>query len=323
MSGPQGVNKRKRKDPFIDQLDSVVAKRKKKNRHVGRLINNIENNRTHIEGNVERASEMSRLRHKRIGIEEGSRRHESNRRRTTQHRTPEVNYDEFGAELAERARRMLSGGNIKGNITGNVGLPVKGQWDNPKAKDPNASLRDRIPWSDLPPWSKELYDKPITNIHPYDHYKLALTRFPNWEDYQREQREAGIQPSEEQYRLLRMEKLIEQRLQTTKNQEGYDGIGGFFKGAWESFTQVAPGALADVANVIGRVLPGSSLITDKIEDALNPEGKKHSWEELGGPWENVINGAVGAAGKLTAGGLVMRHKRPRRKVSMYSVKKYN
>lgn len=146
-----------------------------------------------------------------------------------------------------------------------------------------------------------------------------------WPNYQKEMREQGLDPTEDGYRLQRLEKWIQAQeldAQTRKNMEGHNTIGGFFKGAWDSFTQVAPQALADVANVVGRVLPGSSLITDKLEEALNPEGKKHSWEELGGPWENVINGAVGAAGKLTAGGLAMRHKRPRRKASMYSVKKY-
>jgi hypothetical protein len=178
-------------------------------------------------------------------------------------------------------------------------------------------------WSKLPPGSKENWDKPLKMDKGWSGFSDVLTNLETWPEYQEQARKEGRTATEDQYRLYRLEKYVPWKIQAEKNKEEYSGIGGFFKGAWESFRDVAPQALTDVAHVIGSVLPGASVVTNNIEGALNPEGKKHSWEELGGPVESVINKAVGATGKLVAGGRVRRHRLgPKRTLNSISMKRH-
>ncbi len=112
-----------------------------------------------------------------------------------------------------------------------------------------------------------------------------------WPDYVAEAEKNGIIPTDSNYRLWRLGKWHVNKEDGKK----YSGVGGFFNGIADAWKNAAPQALADVANIVGRVLPGASNITDKIEDKLS-DGR-HSWEELGGPVEKLINSAVSVASK--------------------------
>lgn len=146
----------------------------------------------------------------------------------------------------------------------------------------------------LPEHYRNEWNKPIP--HGFSKTVTELLRnapmgtYEEWSKYEKEQ---GRNPTEMGYRAERVQKKMKQDALNDK----YSGIGGFFKGVVDAWATAGPKALGDAINIIGRVIPGASAVTDKIEDKLNPNHEKHSWEELGGPAEAVINGAVSAAKK--------------------------
>lgn len=71
-----------------------------------------------------------------------------------------------------------------------------------------------------------------------------------------------------------LEEIISKRVDAKRRKDApwYEQIGEVFK------TAVVP-AIGDVANILGKVIPGASLITDEIEKVTNHG--VHSWDDLG------------------------------------------
>lgn len=141
---------------------------------------------------------------------------------------------------------------------------------------------------------KQWYDLPINKGKAS--LKDIFFSGGSWQQYVYDANKQGITPTDENYRLFRLGKLSE----LNDREEAYKSRGalGNIVDAW---INASPQALADAANIVGKVLPGASNITDKIEDKLG--NGKHSWEELGGPVEKLINASATGAAKLAGKGL--------------------
>lgn len=118
--------------------------------------------------------------------------------------------------------------------------------------------------------------------------------YDKWKELQEEQ---GLDSSEHAYRVLTATGLRNLH----EANEKYKGIGGFFKGAADAWKEGVPAAIAQVANVVGKVLPGANVVTDQIEHATNPDGEPLALDMIGGPLGMIANGAVGVAGHVVGG----------------------
>lgn len=91
-----------------------------------------------------------------------------------------------------------------------------------------------------------------------------------------------------------LEQVLNHKNKTVENQNKpwYEKAKSVFE------TAVLP-ALGDVANIVGKVIPGASAITDKIEDVTNHG--VHSWDDLG-PFTYLIEAAPALASKFIPAG---------------------
>lgn len=153
----------------------------------------------------------------------------------------------------------------------------------------------------LPIPIRDTFYKDVNKLDIASIFGSGPGKYSYWADQQRAQ---GKEPNIDEYRWLRLQATIRASADAEKYQSSHSGFLGFIKGAAESFAHAAPQGAADALNVIGRVLPGASHVTDKLEGILNPNGDPHSWEQLGGPTEMVVNGATNLAAR--AGGRVRK-----------------
>ena len=158
----------------------------------------------------------------------------------------------------------------------------------------------------LPEQMRQHYDDPIWHEgerfpgNPFDLFVKGAPR--QYEPWAQALRDEGLEPSETAYRLQRLEAWSEHK----KRQDNrYSGFTGFLRGAFEAIVYQAPLSLCQVANTLGKIIPGAQKVTDKIEEKLNPDGKPLPVEELGGIGEKAWNLAVKAGEKASGGALAV------------------
>lgn len=133
--------------------------------------------------------------------------------------------------------------------------------------------------AEMPEEIRNLWNRPL------DYYSLStavagVPRYDQWKG------------SEVEYRAFRTEKLWKVIQDDRAYQSSHSGFLGAIKSIYEAYRDAGPMALVDASNIIGRIVPQAKVVTDQIEETLNSEGKKHSWEELGGTTEKIIEKAV-------------------------------
>ena len=153
----------------------------------------------------------------------------------------------------------------------------------------------------LPEDLRNVYNGPIWHRGQKASQADLLARFVKghpWFDYEtwaEEQKMKGFEPTEQLYRLQKLEAWSEHKARQDARVKGFLG---FLKGAYEAVLYQSPVSLAQVANVLGRVIPGASKITNQIEERLNPDHQQLPFDAVGGIAGKVLNGAVDAAGKV-------------------------
>ena len=156
----------------------------------------------------------------------------------------------------------------------------------------------------LPEEMRSHYNDPIWHQgekFPGNVFDLFVKGAPRqYEKWAEALRKEGLEPSETAYRLQRLEAWSEHK---KKQDNRYNGFTGFLRGAFSAIVYQAPLSLCQVANVLGKIIPGAQKVTDKIEEKLNPDGKPLPIEELGGVAEKAWNLGIKAADKAAGGEL--------------------
>ena len=162
----------------------------------------------------------------------------------------------------------------------------------------------------LPEELRKAYHEPILHDgdkpNSFQFFTMLVKGAPKqYEQWSEQQRKLGIIPSEELYRLQRLEAWSEHK---SRQDNRYSGFVGFLRGAIDAVVAQAPLSLAQVANMLGEVVPGAKKVTDKIEEKLNPDNAPLPIELVGGLAEKAYNLSVQAASKISGGGLKKKAK---------------
>ena len=163
----------------------------------------------------------------------------------------------------------------------------------------------------LPEELKKAYHEPILHDgdkpNSFQFFTMLVKGAPKqYEQWAEQQRKLGIIASEELYRLQRLEAWSEHK---SRQDNRYSGFVGFLRGAIDAVVAQAPLSLAQVANMLGKVVPGAKKVTDKIEENLNPDNAPLPIELVGGLAEKAYNLSVQAASKISGGGLKKNSKK--------------
>lgn len=159
------------------------------------------------------------------------------------------------------------------------------------------SVRDSLEnvTKSLPDRLKKKYEEDINGGSPFNQFV-----FPSYNEWAEQQRASGREPNEQLFRIQKADAWSDHYEKVDQNSK-YQGVGGFFKGVGDAFKAAGPLALAQVADVFGKVIPGANVVTDELQGVLNPDHQKLAFDEVGGPFGAILHGAVGAASEVAGG----------------------